>query len=184
VAIDADLVAAVRSFDARIRRLQDYGLELQKPGWVGRLMSRKEPMAAMHAEEQLVRREVDGLGLCPRLIDAYLQGSAEDRQELRDLLKACDRFGGGPDSQRIARPTSPVTAEDLLRAFAFLALANGDSDWRDEKLWIDALCAVGRESGLDVPALLRKAATMASAAERGTRPSLRQTLLAVAATMG
>jgi hypothetical protein len=64
---------------------------------VARLQVRKQAMAAMYAEEQLVREEVDRIGLLPRLINAYMQGSAEDRQQLRELQKECSRFGGGHD---------------------------------------------------------------------------------------
>jgi len=182
--IDLDLIDSVRRFDAQIRRLQDYGIEMQRPGWVARLRARKQAMAAMYAEEQLVREEVDRIGILPRLIDAYMQGSAQDRQELRELQKEYSRFGGGAESHRMARPQPPVTAEGLLRAFAFLSMRDGDSDWRDEKLWLDDLCAVAHASGLDVAALLREAATMASATARGSRPSLRETLLARAASDG
>jgi hypothetical protein len=118
MAIDPDLIDTVRRFDAQIRRLQDYGIEMQSPGWVARLHARKEAMAAMYAEEQLVRQEVDRTGILPRLINAYMRGSAEDRQELRELQKECCRFGGGPEGHRMARPKAPVTAEELLRAFA------------------------------------------------------------------
>jgi hypothetical protein len=184
MAIEPDLIDAVRRFDAQIRRLQDYGIEMQSPGWVARQHARKDAMAAMYAEEQLVRQQVDRIGILPRLINAYMRGSAEDRQQLRDLQKECSRFGGGPEGHRMARPKPPVTAEELLRAFAILSMSDGDGDWRDEKLWLDDLCAVGRASGLDVPTLLCKAATTASAAERGSRPSLRETLLTRAATGG
>ena len=122
--------------------------------------------------------------LWPRLIEAYMHGSTQDRQELRELLKECDRFGGGPESHRIALPMSPVTAAELLRAFAVFSISDGDSDWRDEKLWVDALCAAGRDSGLDMAALLREAAAMASTAARGSRSSLREMLLAAAALRG
>jgi len=182
--IDPDLIDAVRRFDGQIRRLQDYGLALNEPGWVARLMSRRQPMAAMYAEEQTVRHEVDRRAIWPRLIDAYLQGSADSQRELRELLKRFDRFGGGPESHRIARPAAPATHKDLLRAFAFFAMSDGDSDWRDEKLWLDGLCAVARESGLDVAALLREAAALAGAAQRGRRLSLRETLLAAATAHG
>ena len=184
MAIDPDLIDAVRRFDGQIRRLQDYGLALDEPGWVARLMSRQQPMAAMYAEEQAVRQEVDRLAVWPRLIDAYLRGGADDRRELRELLRRFDRFGGGPESHRIARPTVPATHEEMLRAFAFFAMSDGDSDWRDEKLWLDALCAIARDSGLDVAALLREAAALAGADRRGSRPSLRETLLAAATAAG
>ena len=95
MAIEPDLIDAVRRFDAQIRRLQDYGIEMQSPGWVARQHARKDAMAAMYAEEQLVRQEVDRIGILPRLINAYMRGSAEDRQQLRDLQKECSRFGGG-----------------------------------------------------------------------------------------
>jgi hypothetical protein len=182
--IDPDLIDSVRRIDAQIRRLQDYGIELQSPGWVARLEARKQAMADMYAKEQRVREEVDRIGILPRLIDAYLQGNAQDREELRALQKECSRFGGGAQSRGVARPLAPVTAAGLLRAFAFLSMHDGDNDWRDEKIWLDHLCAVGRASGLDVAAVLREAATMASTATRGSRPSLSETLLARAASDG
>src|ERR1700730_12413083 len=129
MAIDPDLIDAVRRFDAQIRRLQDYGIAVQSPGWEARVHARKEAMAAMNAEEQLVRREVDRIGILPRLINAYMRGSAEDRQQLRDLQKECSRFGGGLEGHRMARPKPPVTAEELLRAFAIPSMSDGDSDW-------------------------------------------------------
>jgi hypothetical protein len=184
MAIDLDLIDAVRRFDAQIRRLQDYGIEMQRPGWLARLQTRKEAMAAMYAQEQLVRQDVDRNGILPRLIDAYTQGSAQDRHELRELRRECSRFGTGPEGHRMARPKPPVTAAELLRAFAILAMEDGDSDWRDEKLWLDDLCATGLAGGLDVPALLREAAALASAVARGSRPSLRETLLARADSGG
>ena len=47
---------------------------------------------------------VDRIGILPRLIEAYLQGSAQDREELRALQKECGSFGGGPRSRGVARP--------------------------------------------------------------------------------
>ena len=184
MAIDPDLIDSVRRIDAQIRQLQAYGIELQRPGWVARLQAREQTMAAMYAEEQRLREEVDQLGIMPRLLEAYMQGSAQDRQELRALQKECSSFGGGAQSHGMARPQPPVSAAELLRAFAFLTMHDGDGDWRDEKIWLDQLCAVGRASGLDVAALLREAATKASTAARGSRPSLSETLLARAASDG
>src|SRR5258708_23978749 len=93
--IDPDLIDTVRRFDAQIRRLQEYGIEVQSPGWVARLHARKEAMAAMYAEEQLVRQEVDRNGILPRLINAYMravQKTARNYEKCR--RNAADSEGG------------------------------------------------------------------------------------------
>jgi hypothetical protein len=61
---------------------------------------------------------------------------------------------------------------------AIFAMKNGDRDWRDEIVWLDGLCAVARDSQLDLSGLLREAAELASDTKRMDRPSVRATLLA------
>jgi hypothetical protein len=102
MAVDPKLIEAVRRFDAEIRRLQDYGIDMQSPGWIERLEARKTDMARMYEQEQLVRRDVDAF--LPALTSAYLHGGDEDRELLRDLLQECSRFGWGRSASACRNP--------------------------------------------------------------------------------
>ena len=173
-----DLIETVRHFDARLRPLQDYGINIHDPGWVARLKARKETMASMYAEEQRLRDEIDRSGIIPRLIDAYLAGDDRERQSLRTLFAECRSFAHnwGPEGRKITFPDPPATSEQFLRAFAVHAMRDGDRDYRDEILLLDGLCKRCVESGLDVAVVLRQAAELASGEPRGKRKSFRDAL--------
>jgi hypothetical protein len=115
MAIDPDLIDTVRRFDAQIRRLQEYGIEMQSPGWVARLHARKEPWPP--CMPKVVRQEVDRIGILPRLINAYMQGSAEDRQQLRELQKECSRFGGGAGGPQDGATEAPGDRRGIAPSF-------------------------------------------------------------------
>jgi hypothetical protein len=179
MAIDPDLIDTVRRYDARIGQLQNYGIDFDIPGWWPRMQARTEAMAAMYEEEQRVREEVSEM--LPHLLDAYTNGSPQDRQELRNLLDECRSFGG---KQNEIKPELPVTAESLRKELIFMSMRDGDPDWRDETVWLDNLCATGIAAGLDLPALLGEAAALSSTAGRDGRPSLQDILLVRAANGG
>src|SRR5436305_12677829 len=92
MAVAADLIETVHVFDGRLRPLQDYGLKIGEPDPADRLKARKEIMASMYAESLRVRDEIDRAGIIPRLIDAYISGTDDDRLELRALFSACRAF--------------------------------------------------------------------------------------------
>jgi hypothetical protein len=173
MAIAPDLIETVRIFDARLRPLQDYGLKIHEPGLARRLKARKDIIATMHADELRLRDEIDRSGIIPRLIDAYIAGDEDDRQALRALFDECRTFAHnwGAEGRKISFPVPPASAERFLRALAVHAMRDGDPDYRDEILLLDGLCKLGGKSGLDVPALLREGAAMASTAARGSRKS-------------
>jgi hypothetical protein len=136
-------------------------------------------MASMYAESLRLRDEIDVIGVIPRLIDAYLAGTDDDRRELRDLFSECRTFAHnwGPAGRSLAFPEPPATPDQFLRAVAVHCMRDGDPDYRDEILLLDGLCKRGRESHLNVPGLLRQAAEMASAGPRGSRKSFRDALI-------
>jgi hypothetical protein len=176
--IAPDLIATVRQFDARLRPLQDYGINIHDPGWVARLKARKELMASMYAEERRLRDEIQRSGIIARLIDAYIAGDNRERQSLRELFAECRSFARnwGPEGRKITFPDPPATAEQFLRAFAVHAMRNGDPDYRDEILLLDGLCKRCAESGLDAVVVLREAAGLAGGEPRGKRKSFRDAL--------
>src|SRR5215471_5962347 len=173
MAVDSDLLEAVRRFEARLRPLQDYGINIHEPGWVARLKARKDAMASMHAEERRLRDEIDRSEIIPRLIDACIAGGDQERQTLRVLFAECRSFAHnwGAEGRKIAFPDAPATAEQFIRALAVHAMRDGDRDYRDEILLLDGLCKRGTASALDTAALLRQAAEFASAEPRGRRKS-------------
>lgn len=179
MAVAADLIETVHVFDGRLRPLQDYGLKIGEPGLADRLKARKEIMASMYAESLRVRDEIDRAGVIPRLINAYIGGTDDDRLELRALFSACRTFARnwGPAGRSIAFPEPPATADQFLRALAVHCMRDGDADYRDEILLLNGLCKRGDASGLEVAALLRQGAEMASDAPRGRRKSFRDALL-------
>jgi hypothetical protein len=185
MAVDADLLEAVRRFEARLRPLQDYGINIHEPGWVARLKERKDVMASMHAEEQRLRDEIDRSGIIPRLVDACIAGGDQDRQTLRALFAECGSFAHnwGPEGRKISFPDAPVTSEQFFRALAVHAMRDGDRDYRDEILLLDGLCKRGKASALDTAALLRQAAALASDEPRGGRKSFREALIERAASL-
>jgi hypothetical protein len=176
--IAPDLIETVRQFDARLRPLQDYGINIRDPGWVARLKARKDLMASMHAEERSLRDEIDRSSIIPRLIDAYIAGDDQERQSLRALFGECRSFARnwGAEGRKISFPDPPATAEQFVRAFAVHAMRDGDRDYRDEILLLDGLCKRCVESGLDVVMVLRQAAELASGEPRGKRDSFRDAL--------
>ena len=179
MAIAADLIATVRAFEARLRPLQDYGLKISEPGLAERLKARKDIIATMYADSLRLRDEIDADGIIPRLVDAYITGTIDDRYELRALFNECRTFARnwGPAGRGIAFPEPPATAQQYLRALAVHCMRDGDADYRDEIMLLDGLCKRGRESQLDVAKLLREAADMASTKPRGSRKSFRDALI-------
>jgi hypothetical protein len=172
-------VEAVRRFDSEIRRLQDYGLAFGKPGYVARLIAKKQEMAEKYAEEQRVWEEINRTMLSD-LMTAYISGGLQERQEIRDLLKENAKFawGIGWDHRDDAlTKRGPARASGLRRRLVLFSMKDGDNDWRDEIVILDGLCAAGRKSGVDIGQLLREAAEMSSDEPRGDRPSARAVLL-------
>jgi hypothetical protein len=183
MAVAADLIETVRAFDARLRSLQDYGLKIGEPGLAARLKARKEIMASMYAESLRLRDEIDRSGVIPRLIDAYIAGTGDDRLKLRRLFGECRTFARnwGSAGRSIAFPEPPATARQFLRALAVHCMRDGDPDYRDEILLLDSLCKRGGASALELSTLLREGAAMASNELRGRRKSFRDALLERAA---
>ena len=180
MALNPALKDAIRDHDAEIRRLQDYGLEFSKPGYVARLMAKKQEMAVKYSAELRLWEEINRT-IWPALFSAYLSGGDLERDEIRRVLKDNRIFawGVGWDHANYPAPKErPADATDLRNRLAMLAMKDGDSDWRDEIVTLDNVCAAGRKSGLDTERLLREAAQMSSDLPRGGRPSFRATLLA------
>ncbi len=154
------LSEAVHAFDARLQVLSDLGIDLSRPGpeLLPDLRARHDDLRRRHEECERVQQEADRL-LLPELLDLYRNGSDEDREFIRDLLRRCPSFrwafGWGLDGRLAGE-------EDARRALAVLSMKDGGSDYRDQIVALDHLSATMRRLGLPVAALLTEIASLSS----------------------
>jgi len=138
-----------------------------------RLAAEAEAMRRDHALIEAAQRDADRL--LPDLLRLYLDGDDVDRATVRALLTECPSFRWGfgwGAFERIA------TTDDARNALALLSMKDGGGDWRDQIVALDRLCAMMRNAGLPVAALLREAATWSSDAARpAPARSMRELLL-------
>ncbi len=151
------LPEAIRAMDARLRALIDFGIDLSRPGVLDRLRATRGERHRQFAELEETRKEADLL--LPEMLDLYIKGGDADRQRLRDVLLECRSFRWGLGWGGIDRI---ATAEDARDALAIFSMKDGGSDWRDQIVALDHLCAVMSRAGLPVAAQLAEAAAWSS----------------------
>ena len=172
------LEEAVRRIDGELRRLIGTGVKLSGPGLLDRLRAAGEAYRRQESEREAAQQEADRL--LPELFGLYTEGGADDRAWVRELLQTCPsfRWALGWD---VAGQRTPLTPEEASKVLAVFSMKDGGADPRDQKVWLDGFCAHLRESGLDVPSLLRQAAELSSDRPRfPPMPSTRALLLATA----
>src|SRR5438105_7867173 len=149
------LSEAVHAFDARLRVLSDLGIDLSRPGpeLLADLRARRDELRRQHEECERVQREADRL--LPELLDLYRNGSDEDCELIRDLLRQCPSFRWGFGWGLIDRI---ATEDDARNALAVSSMRDGGSDPRDQIVALDHLCAVMQRAGLPVARLFSEAA--------------------------
>lgn len=152
------LSEAIRQTDAKMRRLADFGIDMSRPGWLVRMRARRDEMRRQQAELEKTQKEADDRWL-PEMLDLYRNGSDADRQWLRELLHQCQTFRWGFGWYLVDRI---VTREDARNVLAVFSMKDGDSDYRDQIVAHDHLCAALLRAGLPVAALLREAASWSS----------------------
>lgn len=172
--VDVNLIGAVQHLDAELRQLQDCGLDLQRCGAPSYFGKTKAACSQLLSRAETAKASADTL--LPSLIDAFWQGSPEDRRDLRDLFKHCTAFMWRPEGERIAMAASPGDDRAMRRALTLFVLCAG-RDWRDERLWLDLICERARAARHDLALLLRWAAEYASDQPRGDVASVRALLL-------
>src|SRR5260370_4840229 len=151
------LSEAMRAFDARLRALLDFGIDLSRPGVLERLRATRDERRRKFAELEEAQKEADLL--LPEMLALYRNGSDADRKMLRDVLLECRSFPWGFGWGLIDRI---ATAEDARNALAVSSMKDGGSDWRDQIVALDHLCAVMQRAGLPVAPLLVEAAAWSS----------------------
>jgi hypothetical protein len=172
------LEEAVRRIDGELRRLIGTGAELSGPGLLDRLRAAGEAYRRQEPERETAQREADRL--LPELLDLYASGGDDDRAWVRELLQRCPSFRWAL-GRTVAGRQTPLTAAEASKALALFSMKDGGADPRDQKVWLDGFCAGLRDSGLDLPALLRHAAELSSDRPRfPPMPSTRALLLATA----
>lgn len=176
--LQPEIIENANRYDGELAQLRDYGLGLDKPGFVGRLREKQAEMAEKYAADRALCEAIN-TGFLPVLLEAYVAGNDADRIEIRTLLKEC----------RHLRSSLHAHSHDQAEArlgehLALMAMKDGDPvDWRDEILALDKVC---RHDGLPssgIAHLLRQAADLASDEPRGGLPSFRATLLERARTL-
>jgi hypothetical protein len=168
----------VRRIDGDLGRLVGTGVKLSGPGPLDRVRSAGEAYRRQEPEREAAQQEADRL--LPELLDLYAGGGDDDRAWLRELLRACPtfRWALGRDA---AGWQAPLTPEEASKALALFSMKDGGADPRDQKVWLDRFCAGLRDSGLDLPALLRHAAELSSGVPRfAPMPSTRALLIETA----
>jgi hypothetical protein len=172
----------IRELDAELRQLTRLGVEMSGPRLLERLREGAEAYRRRQPEREAALRQANNH--LPALLDLYMKGDDGDRQWVRDLLHAFPTFRwalGG----KAAGPQMPANAEQALRKLALLSMKDGESDPRDQWVWLQGLCSAARQSGLDVPPLLRQAAAWSSDTPRfPPTPSTRALLLQFAERFG
>src|SRR4051812_39612789 len=155
VVTDRDsLEVGIGQINDELRALVDFGAEMSGPGWFEKFKARAAEYREQEPEREAKRQETDRF--LPELLDLYMTGADDDRQWLRDLLRACPTFRWA-FGWRYASP-KPVAAEDMIEALVLLSMEDGGTDPRDQQVLLDKLCVAARQSGLDLPPLLRQAA--------------------------
>ena len=157
------LAATVRRLDGELRRLNGPRVDLVGPGLLDRMRAAAEIYRRQEPEREAAHQEADRL--LPELLDLYRGGGDDDREWVRGLLRACRTFRWAV-GRGLGLPQPPVGPEEATQALALFSMKDGDADYRDQKLWLDGLCASLSKSGLDVAALLRQAAGWSSDAPR------------------
>ena len=153
------LEETVRRLDGELRRLTRLGVEMSGPGLLDRMRAAAEVYRQQEPEREGTRQEADRL--LPALLDLYRGGSDDDREWLRGLLHSCRTFRWAV-GRGVGLPPPPIGPEAAIQALALFSMKDGDADYRDQKLWLDGLCAALGQSGLDVAELLRQAADWSS----------------------
>jgi hypothetical protein len=157
------LEAEVRRLDAELKRLTEPGVKLSAPRLLERTREYAERYRKSEPERQAARQQADAL--VPELIVLYTGGSDDDREWVGGLLRDCPTFrwafGWG-----VAGPKSPVTTDQMRMALALLSMKDGETDSRDQWVWLQRLCADAHKLGWEVSALLRQAAAWSSGTAR------------------
>jgi hypothetical protein len=152
------LAATVHRFDAELGRLNGPRVDLSGPGLLDRMRAAAEVYRRQEPEREAARQEADRL--LPQLLELY-RGGDDDREWVRGLLRKCRTFRWAV-GRGIGLPPPPIGPEQAVQALALFSMKDGDADYRDQKMWLDGLCAALSKSGLDVAALLRQAAEWSS----------------------
>jgi hypothetical protein len=148
---------AIRRIDAVLSPLINYGIDPRAPGLRQRLSALAAEMRVKHRAAEAIRAQADLL--LPELLNLYINGSDQDRADLRALLSESPSFRWGVGwglADRIA------TEADARNALAVFSVKDGGSDWRDQIVALDRLCAAIRRAGLPVAQLLTEAAAWSS----------------------
>ena len=171
---------AIRRIDAVLSPLINYGIDPRAPGLRQRLSALAAEMRVKHRAAEAMRAQADLL--LPDLLDLYIDGRDQDRAGLRALLSECPSFRWGVGwglAHRIA------TEADARHALAIFSMKDGGSDWRDQIVALDRLCAAMRRAGLTPAPLLTEAALWSSDVTRfDNARSTRALLLAYARRLG
>jgi hypothetical protein len=110
-------------------------------------------------QAELEKTQTEADQWLPEMLDLYRSGSDADRQWMRELLHQCRSFRWGFGWDLIDRIAS---AEDARNVLAVFSMKDGGSDWRDQIVAHDHLCAVLLRAGLPVAPLLTEAAAWSS----------------------
>jgi hypothetical protein len=149
------LEATVRRIDGELRRLNGPHVDLSGPGLLDRMRAGAAVYRRQEPEREAARQEADRL--LPELLDRYRSGGGGDREWVRGLLHACPTFRWAV-GRGVGLPQPPIGPEEAAQALALFSIKDGDTDYRDQIVWLDGLCAALHKSGLDLPPLLQQAA--------------------------
>jgi len=151
----AQWVARLQPIEERLRPIATRGVDILATGWRERLRARRPPDEAALGEEAAVREEAHAL--LGELVEAYPKADEAGRAAIRRLMREFPRFAWA------ATLSVPRTTADGFHArLVHFAMADQGPDPRDATMWIDRITLDAQDAGLDVPAILREVAGLAS----------------------
>ena len=140
-------------------------IDIEDPGWQAEVAARPHP-----ADESGTRTEI--VALFDAIVDRFPTLAAVQRSALIDLMR------DHPALIYLALLTQvPDAAQAFFRSLVLFVIEDQGADTRDAILTLDALRRHGRNAGLDVDPLVRRAADLASRHDRYGWGSTRDLLL-------
>jgi hypothetical protein len=146
----AEVRADVAVIDELLREILHRPVDISDPDWMAKLRRAPRPVVEAGVEPEA------GAAL-EVLLDAYENGDASEREEVRNILREFPSFRSAAG---LPRPWESVG--EFRRRLVHVSARDQGADPRDELMTIWALCNRARERGIEVEPVLREVANLSS----------------------